>query len=118
VLSTTTLVPAGPVIEGWQQVRGVVTPPPGVAKPEITFLPGSLGTAWYDDLRLHPEKGNMKSYVYDLANYQLKAILDEENFASFFYYDAEGNLYLSKKETEEGIKTISENVSYLKENQH
>jgi len=117
VLSTTTLAPAGPVIEGWQQIRGVVSPPPGVAQPEITFLPGSLGTAWYDDLRLHPEKGNMKTYVYDLANYQLKAILDEENFASFFYYDAEGNLYLSKKETEEGIKTISENVSYLKENQ-
>jgi len=34
------------------------------------------------------------------------------NFASFFFYDAEGNLHLTKKETREGIKTINENVSY------
>ena len=28
------------------------------------------------------------------------------------YYDKEGNLYLTKKETIDGVKTISENVSY------
>jgi hypothetical protein len=50
--------------------------------------------------------------VYDLIDYRLRAILDEENFASFFYYDVEGNLYLTKKETEKGIKTLTENVSY------
>ncbi|MBD2769220.1 PKD domain-containing protein [Hymenobacter sp. BT664] len=108
--------PAGPVIEGWQQVRGVFTCPDKDAKLEVTFRPGSTGTAWYDDLRLHPEKGNMKSYVYQLNDYRLRAILDEENFASFFYYDAQGNLYLTKKETEEGIKTLTENVNYLKGN--
>jgi hypothetical protein len=57
----------------------------------------------------------MKTYVYDLEDYRLRAILDEENFASFFYYDAEGNLYLTKKETTRGIKTISENISYQKD---
>lgn len=115
VLSATTLEPSGPVIEGWQQVRGTFTCPDKQARLELTFKPGSTGTAWYDDLRMHPEKGNMKSYVYDLKDYRLRAVLDEENFASFFYYDAEGNLYLTKKETEEGLKTISENVSYIKE---
>jgi hypothetical protein len=54
----------------------------------------------------------MKSYVYDLSDFKLRAILDEENFASIFFYDKEGNLYLTKKETEEGVKTITQNISY------
>ncbi len=108
--------PSGNIIEGWQQVRGTFTYT-GNAKStlELDFHVGSKGKAWYDDLRLHPELGNMKSYVYDLKDYRLQAILDEENFASYFYYDAEGNLYLTKKETEKGVKTISENVSSLVE---
>jgi len=54
----------------------------------------------------------MKTYVYNISDYRLRAILDEDNFSSVFFYDKEGNLYLTKKETEEGIKTISENRSY------
>jgi len=108
--------PAGTIIEGWQQVKGTFICP--IDKPviELTFRPGDTGTAWYDDLRLQPEKGNMKAYVYDRNDYRLNSILDEENYASFFYYDKEGNLYLTKKETERGIKTITENVSYQIEN--
>jgi hypothetical protein len=116
--SRTSFIPSGPVIEGWQQVRGTFTYSGAKdATLELMFKPARTGgttrTAWYDDLRLHPEKGNMKSYVYDLKDYRLQAILDEENFASFYFYDAEGNLYLVKKETEKGVKTISENVSSL-----
>jgi hypothetical protein len=114
---TTAFQPTGSIIEGWQQIRGTFTCPVNLALLEIIFKPGTLGTAWYDDLRLHPEKGNMKSYVYNLDDYRLRAILDEENFASFFYYDNEGNLYLTKKETEEGIKTITESISYQREKQ-
>jgi len=107
--------PSGPVIESWQQVRGTFTIPANTAYIKITFKAGAAaGTAWYDDLRLHPEGGNMKSYVYT-SDFRLRAILDEENFASFFYYDVEGNLYLTKKETKDGIKTLTENISYLKE---
>jgi Leucine-rich repeat (LRR) protein/PKD repeat protein len=112
VKSTFSFRPTGQIIEGWQQVKGTFISPIDDAQLEITFKPGSTGQAWYDDLRLQPEKGNMKAYVYNLSDYRLRAILDEENFASFFYYDAEGNLYLTKKETEKGIKTITENVSY------
>lgn len=115
VLSKVSLVPGGPIIEGWQQVKGTFTPPAWYAKLELKFRQGSTSTAWYDDLRLHPEKGNMKSYVYDLNDYRLQAILDEENFASFFFYDREGNLHLTQKETTEGIKTISETTSYMQE---
>jgi|GEM_PF-3470780 Leucine-rich repeat (LRR) protein len=104
--------PTGQVIEGWQQVKGSFVSSIKNPLVEIKFKPGSTGTAWYDDLRLQPERGNMKAYVYDLNDYRLRAILDEENFASFFFYDAEGNLYLTKKETERGTKTITENMSY------
>jgi Leucine-rich repeat (LRR) protein/PKD repeat protein len=113
VKNTFPIVPSGPVIEGWQQVKGTFTVPIDEAQLEISFKPGSNGQAWYDDLRLHPEKGNMKSYVYDLNDYRLTATHDEENFSSFYYYDKEGNLYLVKKETEKGVKTISENVTWI-----
>ncbi len=112
VASSVLFQPVGTIIEGWQQVKGTFTCPIKNPIIELKFKPGSTGTAYYDDLRLQPEKGNMKAYVYDLNDYRLRAILDEENYASFFYYDAEGNLYLTKKETEKGIKTITENVSY------
>lgn len=115
MLLTSPFEPTGRIIEGWQQVKGTFVCPDKRVVAEIKFKPGSTGSAWYDDLRLFPEKGNMKSYVYDLKDYRLRAILDEENFASFFYYDQEGNLYLTKKETEAGIKTISENISYMVE---
>jgi hypothetical protein len=108
------MAPSGPVIEGWQQVRGVFTVPANTTTIDLTFKAGTAGTSWYDDLRLHPESGNMKSYVYT-NDFRLRAILDEENFGSFFYYDVEGNLYLTKKETKDGIKTLTENISYLKE---
>lgn len=113
VVASSLVEPSGKIIEGWQQVKGTFVCPDKFLKLEIKFRPGSTGTSWYDDLRLHPQKGNMKSYVYDLKDYRLRAILDEENFATLFYYDQEGNLYLTKKETEDGVKTISENVSYM-----
>jgi len=112
VISTTLIEPSGRIIEGWQQIKGRFTSTIADGRIELRFKSGSAGTVWFDDLRFHPEKGSMKSYVYNLNDYRLQAILDEENFASFFYYDKEGNLYLTKKETEEGIKTLTENVSY------
>jgi hypothetical protein len=112
-ISTTLIAPDGKIIEGWQQVKGSFTCPEKDLILSLRFKPGSTGSgAWYDDLRLHPDNGNMKTYVYDVSDFKLKAILDENNFASMFFYDKEGNLYLTKKETEEGIKTISENTSY------
>lgn len=112
LVATFPFTPQGKIIEGWQQVKGTFVCPVADASVEIRFKSATSGIAWYDDLRFHPEKGNMKSYVYDLKDYRLRAILDEENFASLFYYDQEGNLYLTKKETEDGIKTLTENISY------
>jgi Leucine-rich repeat (LRR) protein len=112
ILKTEFIKPSGAIIEGWQQFRGSVVCPDKRTKVELKFKSGSATTAWFDDLRLHPEEGNMKSYVYNLTDYKLQAILDEENFATRYFYDSEGKLHLVKKETEKGVKTISENVSY------
>jgi PKD repeat protein len=111
-ISITSVVPEGKIIEGWQQVKGSFTCPENNLVLSLRFKKGTATSVWFDDLRLHPDDGNMKSYVYDLQDLKLKAILDENNFASMFYYDKEGNLFLTKKETEEGIKTITENISY------
>lgn len=112
VLLTKTMAPSGVVIEGWQRLEGTFRCTSNDLTLTLTFKPGSGGVAWYDDLRLHPNTGNMTSYVYNLDDYRLQAILDAENFASFYYYDEEGNLFLTKKETIDGIKTLQENVSY------
>lgn len=51
----------------------------------------------------------MKSYVYDPISLKITAVLDENNYATFYEYDQEGTLIRTKKETERGIVTISEN---------
>lgn len=114
VVNTLTFQPEGNIIDGWQQIKGVFTFSEGYVNLELRFRAGSKGTAWFDDLRLHPEDGNMQSYVYNIDDFRLQAILDENNYASFYYYDEEGNLYLTKKETVDGIKTITETISYMK----
>lgn len=114
-VATVTFAPEGNIIEGWQLLKGVFTVPVNHPVFDLTFSSGDASEAWFDDLRLQPADGNMRSYVYNLEDYRLQAILDEENYAAFFYYDQEGNLYLTKKETERGIKTINENVSYQTE---
>ncbi|MNT78232.1 hypothetical protein D3C72_2174470 [compost metagenome] len=50
----------------------------------------------------------MKSFVYDPLTLRLFAQLDENNYATFYEYDAEGKLVRTKKETDKGILTLSE----------
>lgn len=66
------------------------------------------GNAYIDDIRIFPSAGNMKSFVYDAFTFRLAATLDENNFATMYEYDQEGNLVRTKKETTKGIMTISE----------
>ena len=72
--------------------------------------------AYFDDLRIVPNEGSMVSYVYDPANYRLLATLDDNNFATVYTYDEEGNLFLTKKETIKGFKTVQEARSSTKHN--
>lgn len=107
--------PSGPVVEQWQQAKGDFTFPAGAVVFDLVLSSGTNPNIWADDLRLFPSSGNMESYVYDYANHRLTAVLNAENFGTFYYYDVEGNLRLVKTETAEGIMTLSESEMYLKE---
>lgn len=95
------------IIEGWQQVERVIPLSSGVTSYTLS-LPAN---AYFDDIRILPMDANMKAFVYHPVNQKLVATLDENNFASFYEYDQEGNLVRTKKETEKGIMTIMESRS-------
>ncbi|MDA3616839.1 hypothetical protein, partial [Polluticaenibacter yanchengensis] len=102
---------SGPIIEGWQRIEGVFTVPASTTSLQLSFNNSSGGNVYFDDLRIHPYNGNMKSYVYDPVNLRLVAELDANNFSKYYEYDGEGTLIRTKAETVEGIKTINETRS-------
>jgi len=98
----------GTIIEGWQKIEGEFTVPADASTAEIRFINTNNAPMYVDDIRIHPFNANMKSYVYDPRTLRLSAELDENNYASFYEYDEEGQLIRAKKETIQGIKTIKE----------
>lgn len=104
--------PKGRIIEGWQRIEGVFCVPQQYDKLYLTLQTGNE-TTYFDDIRFHPFNGNLQTYVYDPENYLLRAVLDRNNFATFYYYDSEQQLRLVKKETERGVKTIQEVISNM-----
>ncbi|PCJ64665.1 MAG: hypothetical protein COA58_13080 [Bacteroidetes bacterium] len=97
----------GLIIESWQRIHEEFTIPPTANFIEIVL--GTNGVhALFDDIRIYPVDGSMQSYVYDPVSLKLVATLDENNYATFYQYDLEGNLVRTKKETERGVITIQE----------
>lgn len=113
--ATETMKPAGTIIEGWQRYEAVFDIPTNAV--DLTVLlnnltsGGGAAAVFFDDLRLQPYNANMKSFVYHSSNLRLMAELDENNYASFYEYDDDGTLARVKKETQRGIKTITETRS-------
>lgn len=103
------LLPAGPIIEGWQRYEGYFD---AIGYPaELQIVNSSNAPIYFDDIRIHPFNSNMKSYVYDPVNLRLTAELDANNYASYYEYDEEGTLIRTKVETKNGIKTVTESRS-------
>lgn len=99
-----------PIIEGWQRFEYRFKVSAGATGTIQVKLNTSGGvTAYFDDVRIHPVNGTMKSYVYDPTDLRFTAELDENNYATFYEYDEDGALIRVKKETERGIMTIQEN---------
>lgn len=119
ISSTGLIEPSGHPVEGWQKIEGSFTIPDSTVRVELTLQPnvvgGSAVNAYFDDIRFMPADAAMKTYVYDPDNYRLKAILDDNNYATIYRYDDQGNLFLVMKETARGIKTIQESRSHLRE---
>ncbi len=100
--------PEGTLIEGWQRIQKEFTVPEDAEIMRIELVNNGLANVFFDDIRVFPFNGTMKSYVYDPITMRLTAELDDENYATFYEYDEEGALIRVKKETERGIMTIRE----------
>ncbi len=98
----------GAVIDGWQRIYTEFTVPQDAVTMKIELANTGMGSSFFDDIRVFPLNGNMKSYVYDPVTMRLVAELDNENYATFYEYDEEGSLIRVKKETEKGVMTIRE----------
>jgi len=113
LISSVKFSPSVHSIETWKKVSGNFIPPAGTERITFTFTRGGSPQIWIDDIRIHPAEAQMKSYVYELSSLRLSAVLDEENYATYYIYDEEGKLRLLKKETQSGIMTITEVQDYL-----
>lgn len=102
------------IIEGWQRIEEQFTIPIGASDIKIELLNNGSSDAYFDDLRVFPKDGQLKTYVYDPITMRLTSILDENNYASFYEYNEEGKLIRIKKETEKGIMTVQENRESIK----
>lgn len=106
--------PSGNIIDGWQRYEFAFNDSSNTKSIVLKLRSLSAGTnVHFDDVRILPFNGNMKSFVYDPVNLRLVAELDENNYATFYEYDDEGTLIRIKKETERGVMTIQETRSYL-----
>jgi hypothetical protein len=101
--------PTGPVVDGWQRIESSFTVPTNAKNIQIELVNESSAIeVYFDDVRVHPFRSNMKSFVYDPSSQRLVAELDENNYATLYEYDDEGILIRVKKETERGVMTIKE----------
>lgn len=98
----------GAIIDGWQRIEEEFTVPADAGEITVQLKNEGSGDIFFDDIRIHPFKSNMKSFVYDPVTQRLMAEMDENHYATFYEYDEEGALIRVKKETERGIKTIKE----------
>ena len=104
--------PQGAIIEGWQRISGVFEIPEGANVFTISLENlGNTPYSYFDDIRIYPFNGNLKSFVYDPETLRLVSELDENNYATFYEYDREGGLIRVKKETDRGVYTIQETRS-------
>ncbi|QQX76516.1 MULTISPECIES: hypothetical protein [Aequorivita] len=106
-------LPTGPIIDGWQRIVGEfkLQQLPESIQIQLISANGGNGISYFDDFRIFPYNGNLKSFVYDPVTQRLMAELDENNYATLYEYDKEGGLIRVKKETERGIYTIQETRS-------
>lgn len=116
LLSSTRLYPEPYTVDTWRRITGAFVVPPGTRRFKVRFSKGAAAALWIDDVRIMPNDAVMQSFVYETGTLRLSATLDEENYATLYQYDEEGNLRLLKRETAEGVVTVTEVEQYFKNN--
>ncbi|WP_343696910.1 hypothetical protein [Flavobacterium sp.] len=111
-IKTDVLFAKGDIIDGWQRITYKFLIPAETRTIGIELENKSGGIpVYFDDIRIHPIDGSVKTFVYDPETFKLMSELDENNYSTFYEYDNEGGLVRVKKETAKGIKTIQETRS-------
>ncbi len=98
-------------IEGWRKVEfefKITMEDPEEIEVLFSINKEFESHMYLDDFRFMPQYSTMKSFVYDKTYNRIMAELDENNYATFYEYDTEGNLIRTKKETVRGIYTTGE----------
>jgi YD repeat-containing protein len=117
--SNSNLAPSYPTrpsnIEGWHKIEKIFKVSDNKYKIIFYPTPNITTATYYDDIRILPLDGTMKGYVYDELSQRLVSELDENNYATFYDYDEEGQLIRVRKETERGIMTIKESRRSFKQ---
>lgn len=104
--------PKGAIIDNWQRIASDFRIPDGSGQMVVSLINTSEGKiSYFDDLRILPYDGSMKTFVYHPETQRLMSELDENNYATYYEYDKEGGLIRVKKETERGVFTIQETRS-------
>lgn len=117
-ISNLILLEKSDIIDGWQKfvytfeiVQSTPTIPLSshpLCTMNLTMSSNPGESIWIDDIRVQPIISSMQCFVYDAKNLRLMAILDDNNYATFYDYDEEGKLQRMRQETERGIYTIKE----------
>jgi len=112
IIDSLSIKASGDIIDGWQRMVKKIKIPAKTITVGIQLENESPSIpVYFDDIRIYPLQGSVKSFVYDPETFKLMSELDENNYATFYEYDNEGGLVRVKKETEKGIKTIQETRS-------
>ncbi|WP_281239387.1 leucine-rich repeat domain-containing protein [Flavobacterium praedii] len=112
IIATVVADPSGEIIDGWQRiVKKIKVPHDAITIGFVLENKSPSVPVYFDDIRIHPLNGSVKSFVYDPETFKLMSELDENNYSTFYEYDNEGGLVRVKKETAKGVKTIQETRS-------
>ncbi len=103
-----------PIIEGWRQFTcSFYLSGRQCANLDFVFQNTSQDAVYLDDFRVHPYNANMKTFVYNPFTFQLMAVLDENNFAGIYQYDAQQQVQNTIKETEKGRIFLDYRIKHL-----
>jgi len=108
-----TLADPSKSIDGWARLQLEYD----FSNPSATYTLALSSTGlqtYFDDFRICPSDASMATYVYDKKDRRLKAVLDDNNYATVYVYDRRGQLIQTKVETLNGIQTISTGRSVIK----
>ena len=87
---------------------------PPTAPIAITISNATGSTPYvFDDICVQPTEAKATSYVYDIGTYKLAAVVDDQNFATYYQYNGEGKLVRTMVETARGVQTVEESQYHV-----